>query len=141
MATIQRQLFAIGGQFTADDHEGQEPNVLPMLLTYKSESPLAIQVRFLGDEEDILVDRHALFAGRYLPQELGSIRITPAIGTDAPENTTVLAVVEGRKARVALFQTDDISDFLTETTNLVPLGEEQMDVDSAIEMFFKEAGN
>jgi hypothetical protein len=95
----------------------------------------------MGSEEDLYVDRNSLFMGRYTQQALGHILIQPAMGEDAPDNATVISMLKGERASIALCHTSDISEFLAETQRLVPLGEEQLDVDSAIEQLLREAGN
>lgn len=144
MTTIQRQIFALGGVFENDDiqleihREGDGPVPMPLLLTYNSEDPLAVRATFMGgpgkDNIDYYMERNMLFVGRYSSSGGENLRMFPG----PFESSTVLAIVEGQKARLALIPTDEISSFLSETQLLVPLGEEKVNIDSFLEQLLKD---
>ena len=144
MPTIQRQIIGLGAKMNIQgEDDSQVVTPCPTLLTYDTENPFAVDLTVLGQGGTLKysIERKDLFTGRYYPTGSDLFRITPAdeMGVNAPENTTIIAEMVGEGARILMIQTDELSDFLNDTTRLMPLGKEpQIDIDDMLTQLLKE---
>ena len=136
MTVVQKQVFGLGANVSRDAEENTDavfPTPKPLLLTYDSDSPFEVVIQFMGIDEPLHLERSSLLSGRFIPQQLGSVRVCPAEGEGLPEGMTFLGRVSGERADVAFIPTDELSDFLSDTQRLVPIGKESMNIDSELE--------